>query len=146
MELVKQSAEHLVIIIETSLYLPVEKAWAIYTDPVHIVHWNTASPDWHTTKAENNLVKGGHFTWRMEAKDGSGGFDFSGIYNEIVTNQLIAYTLDDGRKVSVNFAAGGNHTTITVSFEPEDMNTLELQKFGWQSILDNFKSYAEKMV
>jgi uncharacterized protein YndB with AHSA1/START domain len=145
LDLVKHSAEHLSIIIQSNLNISVERAWTAYTDPAHIVKWNNASADWHTTKAENNLVKGGRFTSRMEAKDGSAGFDFGGVYDQVVTHELIAYTLDDGRKVTVNFSAGNNQTSISVSFEPEDMNSLELQKFGWQSILDNFRLYAERI-
>lgn len=146
LDLVKHSAEHLSIIIQSNLNISVEKAWTAYTDPAHIVMWNNASADWHTTKAENSLVKGGRFTSRMEAKDGSAGFDFGGVYDQVITHELIAYTLDDGRKVTVNFSAGNNQTSISVSFEPEDMNSLELQKFGWQSILDNFRLYAERIV
>lgn len=143
LKLVKQDAEHLEIIIQANVHVPVETAWKLWTDPADIVKWNSASDDWHTPKAENNLVKGGRFLARMEAKDGSFGFDFGGVYHEVITYKTIAYTLDDGRKVRVDFVAGDNQTEITESFEPEDTNSMELQKTGWQAILNSFKRYAE---
>lgn len=143
LKLVKQYAEHLEIIIQAIVHVPVETAWKLWTHPAHIVKWNSASDDWHTPKAENNLVKGGRFLARMEAKDGSFGFDFGGVYHEVIIHKTIAYTLDDGRKVRVAFVAGDHQTEITESFEPEDTNSLELQKTGWQAILNSFKKYAE---
>ena len=122
---------------------PVEKAWSLFTDPQHIMHWNHASDDWHTTRAENDLVVGGKFLSRMEARDGSAGFDFTGIYNSILLHKFIGYTIADGRSVSVIFADKQNKTEITETFEAELSDPLEMQKTGWQSILNNFKRYVE---
>ncbi|MFL5739501.1 MAG: SRPBCC family protein [Flavisolibacter sp.] len=132
------------ITVETSVHAPVEKSWDYFTKPEHIVKWNNASDDWHTPRAENDLRTGGKFVSRMEAKDGSFGFDFGGTYDEVKEHQLIAYTMDDGRKVSVRFDPQGNETKLIESFEAETMNSTELQKNGWQSILDNFKKYVER--
>lgn len=121
----------------------VEKVWFLWTLPEHITQWNNASPDWHTPRAENDLRAGGKFLSRMEAKDGSFGFDFWGIYDEVKTNELIAYTMGDGRKAEVHFTSKGNETQIITSFEAEEENSEELQKAGWQAILDNFKNYTE---
>jgi len=131
------------ITIEATVYAPVEKVWQLWTMPEHITQWNNASPEWHTPKAENDLRVGGKFSSRMEARDGSMGFDFWGIYDEVVTNKLIAYTMGDGRKAKVTFNADGTTTKITTVFEAETENPVELQKGGWQSILNNFKKYAE---
>jgi len=132
-----------IITVETTVDAPILKTWKFWTSPEHIIHWNNASDDWHTPRAENDFRVGGSFLSRMEAKDGSFGFDFAGAYNEIKTHELIIYTLFDGRKVHLNFENAGNATTIIESFEAENENSVELQKFGWQSILDNFKRYVE---
>lgn len=131
------------ITVETSVKAPIEKVWNVWTTPEHIMQWNKASPDWHTPKAENDLRKGGKFVSRMEAKDGSFGFEFWGIYDEVDHLALISYTMGDGRKAEVSFSAEGNQTKITETFEAESENTIEMQKAGWQAILDNFKKYAE---
>ena len=131
------------ITITASIQAPVEKVWKLWSNPEDITQWSTASPDWHTTRAENDLQTGGKFLSRMEAKDGSFGFDFSGVYDLVKTNEQIDYTLDDGRKVTINFAVRGSETTITQTFEPESENPIEMQREGWQSILDSFKRYAE---
>lgn len=131
------------ITIEATVNAPIETIWSKWTNPNDIVNWNTASDDWHTTKAENDLVIGGKFSSRMEAKDGSFGFDFWGIYTNIITNELIEYTMGDDRKASVKFNTNNGITTITTLFEAENENPIEMQQFGWQSILDNFKKYAE---
>jgi uncharacterized protein YndB with AHSA1/START domain len=122
---------------------PVETVWKLWNDPKHIVHWNTASDDWHTPKAENDLRVGGKIMSRMEAKDGSMGFDFVGVYSKIEPLRQIEYTIGDGREVRITFASEGAKTTVTEIFEAEQMNSLEMQQSGWQSILDNFKKYAE---
>ncbi len=122
---------------------PIVKVWECWTEPAHIIHWNNASADWHTPHAENDLRTGGRFLSRMEAKDGSMGFDFSGIYDEVILHQKIAYTMEDDRKVTVTFNADGNNTDIIETFEAEQVNPVELQQQGWQSILNNFKNYAE---
>jgi uncharacterized protein YndB with AHSA1/START domain len=123
---------------------PVQKVWKLYTEPQHIVQWNNASPDWHTPTAKNDLKTGGKFVLRMEAKDKSAGFDFTGTYNEVKENELLAYTMEDGRKAQVTFSRQGNQTKITIVFDAETENPADLQRQGWQAILDNFKAYAEK--
>jgi len=131
------------ITIESTIKAPVEKVWKFWSLPEHIIKWNNASDDWHTPRAENDLRKGGKFLSRMEAKDGSFGFDFGGVYDDVITNKLIAYTIGDGRKVRVDFASLGNETKIVTNFEAETVNSIELQRGGWQAILDNFKKYVE---
>ena len=132
-----------VITVETLVNTPVEKVWEYWTKPEHIKKWSFASDDWHTPYAENDLREGGKFSSRMEAKDGSFGFDFGGIYDAVNTNKYIEYTLGDGRKVKINFTDEGNNTGIVESFEAESTNPEEMQKGGWQAILNNFKKYAE---
>lgn len=132
------------ITISTTVNAPIEKVWEVWTNPVHIMHWNNASADWQTTFAENDLRKGGSFTSRMEAKDGSFGFDFGGIYDKVTAHEQIAYTMGDGRKVNTSFESDNGSTKVTTVFEPENQNPEEMQRGGWQSILDNFKSYTEK--
>lgn len=131
------------ITVETVVHSPVEKVWEYWTDPEHIKQWNNASDDWHTPYAENDLQVGGKFVSRMEAKDGSFGFEFSGVYDEVSMNESIAYTMGDGRKVKILFLRQENDTRIIESFEAEETNTVEMQQAGWQAILDNFKKYAE---
>ncbi|HEU0226879.1 MAG TPA: SRPBCC family protein [Arachidicoccus soli] len=131
------------ITITTVVHATVTKAWDYWTSPTHIVKWNNASEDWHTTRAENDLQVGGKFLSRMEAKDGSFGFDFDGIYDEVVLNKHIAYTICDGRKVIIDFEETDGQTKITETFEAENINSIEQQKLGWQNILDNFKKYTE---
>ncbi len=131
------------ITIQSTINAPLEKVWKFYTTPEDIMQWNNASDDWHTPKAENDLRVGGKFVSRMEAKDGSMGFDFWGIYDEVKPNELIEYTMGDGRKAKVTFTANENQTTVVVAFEPEDENSRELQQGGWQAILDNFKKFTE---
>jgi uncharacterized protein YndB with AHSA1/START domain len=132
------------ITVENTVAAPVEKVWKIWSAPEHITKWATPSDDWHTTFAENDLRAGGKFLSRMEAKDGSFGFDFGGVYDVVKTNELIEYTLDDGRKVTTVFTGKGNETKLVQTFEPENTNPIEMQRGGWQAILDNFKKYAEK--
>ena len=117
--------------------------WEYWSKPEHITKWNSASDDWHTPRAENDLRVGGKFTARMEAKDGSFGFDFGGIYDAVRENEYIEYTLGDGRKVKVHFKDQGDSTKVTESFDAESTNSVELQRGGWQAILDNFKKYVE---
>lgn len=135
-----------IITIQTRILAPLELVWKCWTKPEHIMKWNTASEDWHTTSSENDVRIGGHFTSRMEAKDGSMGFDFGGIYDEVNVYEIIAYTLGDGRKVRVTFVVDGRETVVTEVFEVEAMNSVEMQKTGWQAILDNFKIYTEGLV
>lgn len=132
-----------VITIEATVNAPVEKVWECWSKPEHITQWCNASDDWHAPRAHNDLRTGGKFSTRMEAKDGSIGFDFGGEYDEVKTNELIAYTMDDGRKVKIVFSTTGSTTRVVESFEAEDENPVEMQRGGWQSILDNFKKYTE---
>jgi uncharacterized protein YndB with AHSA1/START domain len=122
---------------------PVQKVFNYYTKPEHIIKWNAASEDWHTPRAENDLRPGGNFVFRMEAKDGSFGFDFGGVYDAVTPNEYIEYTLGDGRKVKIDFAAQDSGTKVTEIFEAETQNPVEMQKSGWQSILNSFKKYTE---
>ena len=138
-----ETAEKTLITIETLVKAPVEKVWEFWSSPNHIKNWCNASEDWHAPKAENDLRTGGKFMTRMEAKDGSFGFDFGGEYDEVKEFEKIAYTMGDGRKVNVLFTARGSETAIEESFEAESENSVEMQKAGWQSILDNFKKYVE---
>ena len=131
------------ITIEATVHAPIEKVWKYWTEPSHIVKWNAASDDWHTTKAENDLRVGGKFSSRMEAKDGSFGFDFWGIYDQVEENKLIEYTLGDERKVEAIFSGEGSSTKVVSTFEAESENPIEMQKGGWQAILNNFKKYTE---
>jgi len=131
------------ITVETSVKAPVEKVWKFWNGPEHITQWAFASPDWHTPRAENDLREGGKFSSRMEARDGSMGFDFGGVYDKVKTHRLIEYTLGDNRKVKVTFTPKGNETMISETFEAEDTNPVEMQRGGWQAIMDNFKNYAE---
>lgn len=128
--------------VQTTVAATPEKAWELWTRPGHITQWNQATEDWHTPRAENDLRDGGSFSYRMEAKDGSFGFDFSGTYRQVEPYQLIAFTLNDGRLVEVKFEPTENGTAITETFEAESENPVEMQQMGWQMILDNFGKYA----
>jgi uncharacterized protein YndB with AHSA1/START domain len=132
------------IMVTAAINAPVAMVWSFWTDPIHIVHWNNASSDWHTTFSENDLRVNGKFLSRMEARDGSMGFDFDGVYQKVETMKLIEYTLSDGRNVEVSFLQEGGKTKVTENFEAEQINPVEMQKAGWQAILNNFKDYVEK--
>lgn len=133
----------MIINLNTIVDIPLEKAWELWTEPQHIVNWNFASDDWQTTRAQNDLRAGGKFSSRMEAKDGSFGFDFSGIHKEVKLFKCIDSLLDDGRILQVSFESRDGKTLINENFEAEMENSVELQRTGWQAILDNFKKYAE---
>lgn len=120
-----------------------KKVWDYYTNPKHIVNWNFADPSWHCPSAENDMRVGGTYKARMEAKDGSFGFDFEAVYTELVPEKKFTYEFG-GRMATVKFDTAGNQTTVTVTFDPETENSLELQQQGWQAILNNFKNYVEK--
>ena len=137
------TSDKTVITVNATIFAPIEKVWNNWTDPKHITKWNNASDDWHTPKAENDLRAGGKFHSRMEAKDGSMGFDFNGIYSDVEQHNHIAYTIEDGRKVDIYFKEKYGSTEIIESFEAENVNSVELQQAGWQSILNNFKKYTE---
>jgi uncharacterized protein YndB with AHSA1/START domain len=131
------------ITVQTIVNAPVEKVWSYFTQPEHVKNWNNASDDWHTPRAENDLQVGGNFVYRMEAKDGSFGFDFGGTYDAVKENEYLEYTIGDGRKVKISFIPQGTSTKVVENFEAETTNSVELQRTGWQSILDNFKKYTE---
>jgi uncharacterized protein YndB with AHSA1/START domain len=130
--------------VKSIINAPISHVWDYWTLPNHIVNWNFASNDWHCPKAENNLIIGGEFHYLMEAKDGSFSFDFWGTYVNFEVEKNIEILLGDGRKVTVLFEFSDNKTIITEKFDPETVNPVELQKAGWQMILDNFKLYVEK--
>ncbi|MGX8238479.1 polyketide cyclase [Exiguobacterium sp. RIT452] len=130
--------------IQTVIQRPVAEVWTYWTEPEHIKAWNAASDDWHTTEATNDVQAGGRFSSHMAAKDGSVGFDFSGVYLEVILYEKLAYTIDDGRHVTILFTANGDETEVVETFEAESMNPPEMQQAGWQAILDRFKAYAEQ--
>lgn len=132
------------ITIETSVNAPIAKVWNAYTTPENIIQWNTPSDDWHTTKATTDLREGGAFSSRMEAKDGSFGFDFAGTYTKIVPHELIEYSLTDRREATVEFLSAGNGVKVRVTFDTENDNPVEVQRGGWQAILDNFARHVER--
>ena len=131
------------ITVSTTVNAPVEKVWNYWSAPEHITKWCQASDDWHAPFAQNDLQEGGKFVTTMAAKDGSFSFDFGGVYTKLEENKTIEYTMDDGRKVSVQFTDNGGTTAITETFDPEETNSVEMQRSGWQAILDNFKKYTE---
>jgi uncharacterized protein YndB with AHSA1/START domain len=134
------------ITVSASVKAPINTVWRHWTTPEDIIQWNNASDDWHTPTATNDLKTGGKFFYRMEAKDGSSGFDFSGVYDKIKAHESISYTMDDGRKVVINFTGNGAETRIMETFEAENQNPIELQRDGWQAILNNFKKYTESRI
>lgn len=133
-----------VVKVQTAIKAPIDKVWTYWNLPEHIVNWNHASDDWHTPWATNDLRPGGKLSCRMEAKDGSMGFDFEGTYIDIKLNHLISYAIADGRVVRIVFSSEQNYTIVTESFEAENENSIEMQRSGWQAILNNFKKYVEK--
>lgn len=130
------------IAVETTVAAPIESVWRAYTTPEDIVHWNAASDDWHTTKASVDLRVGGAFSSRMEAKDGSFGFDFSGTYTAVEPHRRLAYAFGD-RAAQVDFAVTTAGVSVRVEFEAEQTHSVEQQQGGWQAILNNFKRYVE---
>jgi uncharacterized protein YndB with AHSA1/START domain len=134
------------ITVETFVRAPLEKLWEYWTRPEHITQWNFATDGWHCPKAENDLRIGGEFKYRMAARDDSYAFDFRGRYDDIEPGICITCTLADGRKMEVKFEKMEGGTKVTESFDPEDENPADLQKEGWQAILDNFRKYAEGQV
>ncbi|HEX8277591.1 MAG TPA: SRPBCC family protein [Segetibacter sp.] len=129
--------------VTTTINADAKRVWDYYTNPTHIVKWNFADPSWHCPSAENDMKIGGTYKARMEAKDGSFGFDFEAVYEELEIGRSFTYAFGD-RKSTVEFVSNNNNqTTVVVTFDPEKENPIEMQKGGWQSILDNFKSYTE---
>jgi uncharacterized protein YndB with AHSA1/START domain len=131
------------ITISVTITASIEKVWNYWTLPEHITNWTFASDDWHSPKATNDLQVKGKFYTRMEAKDGSFGFDFEGVYTHIEMYKFIEYVMADGRMVKISFTTEGANTLVTESFDPENENSRELQQQGWQAILNNFKKYVE---
>ena len=132
------------ITIQATVLADRNKAWSHYTEPAHITQWNFASEDWCCPAASTDLVAGGKFSWRMEAKDGSFGFDFEGVFTEIVPLQKLKYVFMDQREAEISFSDFPEGTLVKIVFDAENENSLELQQFGWQSILNNFKLHTEK--
>jgi uncharacterized protein YndB with AHSA1/START domain len=130
------------ITVETLVHAPIAKVWGAYTTPSDIKQWNAASDDWHTTQSTVDLRVGGAFTSRMEAKDGSFGFDFAGTYTKIVPNKLLEFSFGD-RAASVEFEEGAKGVTVRVAFDAEIQNSIEQQRDGWQAILNNFAKYLQ---
>lgn len=131
------------ITVESTVKAPIEKVWKYWSDPQHIMNWCAASDDWHAPYADNDLREGGNFKTTMAAKDGSFSFDFGGVYTKVIEHEAIEYTMSDGRKVQITFSGNANETTVVETFDPESENPLEMQRGGWQAILDNFKKYTE---
>lgn len=130
------------IIVETTVRAPIAAVWKAYTSPEDIVQWNAASDDWHTTTSSVDLRTGGKFSSRMEAKDGSVGFDFEGTYTNVVPNSLLEYSFGD-RSARVEFSEGPAGVVVKVSFDSEESHSIEQQREGWQAILNRFKGHVE---
>lgn len=124
---------------------PIEKVWDAWTKPDHITKWNNANDDWHTTKATNDLRVGGKFSSRMEAKDVSMGFDFGGTYTELKNHKGIAYEMEDQRMVNIDFTPESGGVRIVEVFDADSENPADMQRAGWQAILNNFKRYVENL-
>ncbi len=131
------------ITIEADINAPIEKVWEYWNTPEHITKWAFAQDDWEAPHAENDIRTGGKFLTRMSSKDGSQGFDFAGVYSEVKVHELIEYDMADGRHVKIVFTATDNGTHVSETFDPESENPEEMQRRGWQQILNNFKTYVE---
>lgn len=134
------------ITVEAAVAAPLETTWRAWTEPEHITKWNVASDDWCSPRAVNDLRVGGQFSARMEAKDGSAGFDFEGTYTLVEEGKRIEYVMADSRTVQIVFTEEGNQVRVTETFDTENENSAELQRAGWQAIMDNFKRYTESLV
>jgi uncharacterized protein YndB with AHSA1/START domain len=134
-----------IISITALVHNDLKKSWESYTLPQHVIQWNFASDDWQCPSASNSLSVGGKYIARMEAKDGSFGFDFEAIYDEVIIEEKLAYTMPDGRKATITFEQIENNTRVEVSFNAEMENPIEMQQDGWQAILNNFKKYTETL-
>ncbi len=131
------------VTVETSVAAPLADVWRAWTTPEEIEVWNAASDDWHTTAARVDLREGGLFTSRMEAKDGSAGFDFEGTYTKVVPLERIEYVMEDGREVHIEFLPADDHVLVRETFDAETTNPVEMQRHGWQAILDRFARHVE---
>ena len=133
------------VTVETTVDASIDKVWESWTEPKHITQWCQASDDWHAPHADNDPVTGGKFKTTMAAKDGTASFDFEGIYSNLIPGELIQYEMADGRKVSISFKEDNGQTRVSETFDTETMNPVEMQRAGWQAILDNFKKYTESL-
>lgn len=133
------------IVIEATINANLSRVWTAWNNPDDIKQWNAASDDWHTTRSVVDLREGGKFLSRMEAKDGSVGFDFEGTYTRIVPHRTIEYRMSDGREVEVQFVERGDRIHVQTTFDAETANPAEMQRAGWQPILNNFRRYIENM-
>jgi uncharacterized protein YndB with AHSA1/START domain len=133
------------ITVQSNIISPIKKVWECWTSPEHITKWNNASDDWHTPYAENDLRVGGKFKSTMASKDGAMSFDFEGEYTLVEQNKAIEYVMADGRKVEISFETTPSGVEVIESFDPETENPEEMQRGGWQAILDNFKKYVESL-
>lgn len=132
------------ITVQVTIKAPIRQVWEKWTTPQDVMAWNSASEDWHTPQARNDLRVGGTFVYRMASRDGASGFDFSGVYYEVIPEKRVAYKMADGRKVTIQFDALSDGVQVSETFDLEQENTAELQRAGWQAILDHFKRYVEK--
>lgn len=131
------------VTVEATVNAPIEKVWQFWSGPEHITQWNFAADSWQCPSATNDLREGGNFTSRMEAKDGSFGFDFGGVYTKVEEHKAIEYAMSDGRTVQIYFYPENNTTRVVETFDAENVNDIEMQRGGWQAILNNFKKYVE---
>lgn len=138
-----ETTDKTIVTVEALVKVPVAKVWEYWSAPQHVTQWCQASEDWHAPYAENDLRTGGKFKTTMAAKDGSFSFDFEGVYTNVQVNNLLEYEMADGRRVKILFTDLGSETQVVESFEAESTNPVEMQKGGWQAILNNFKKYAE---
>ena len=138
-----QTINKMTITVETTINAPIEKVWEFWTRPEHITNWNFATDQWCCPSAKNDLRPNGAFNWRMEAKDGSMGFDFTGTYEQVKPGELITYKMSDGRNVKIQFTVSDQEVKLSETFDAEGTNSDEQQRAGWQAILENFKKYVE---
>ena len=138
-----ETVKNKTITVETTVKASLEKVWSYWTEPCHITKWYFASDDWQSPYAENDLKVNGKFKTKMASKDGSAGFDFEGVYTRVILHKMIEYSIPDGRRVLISFSGNKNKVKVVESFEAENENPYEMQKGGWQSILDNFRKYVE---
>ena len=134
------------ITVKTLVNAPLNLVWQTWITPQDVMSWNNASEDWYTPSAQNDLRVGSKFHYTMASRDGTQSFDFSGMYTDIIPKETISYILEDGRNVCVTFAIQGNAVSVSETFDPEQENEAELQRAGWQAILDHFKRYVEKSI
>ncbi len=139
-----ETKQRTIVTVEATVNAPIGKVWDYWNKPEHITEWSHASDDWHTPWAKNDLRDGGSFSSRMEARDGSFGFEFGGVYDVVRLHEYIEYTMGDGRKVKIEFLPAGEKTRVVENFEAESENPVEMQQAGWQAIMDNFKKYTEE--